>query len=101
MLSRDRDLFQDRGIGYAGTDRKSAAEWSERLAGNPRFAELSEEERGIILDEQRDFDARAAVALTEEERLRLASEYERIGHPAACEVAEWLRGLYRYDPSMF
>ncbi|MBP5188350.1 MAG: hypothetical protein J6Z50_04385, partial [Fibrobacterales bacterium] len=67
----------------------------------PRFPLLSEADREIILGEQRDFDARAAVALTEEERLRLASEYERIGHPAACEVAEWLRGLYRYDPSLF
>ena len=29
----------------------------------------------------------------------LAREYERIEHPAAAEVAAWLRGEYRFDPA--
>ena len=101
LLTRDRDAFQDRGIGHAGTQKELAEGWSRKLAENPRFPLLSDADREIVLKEQRDFDRKAADALTEEERLRLASEYERIGHPAACEVAEWLRGLYRYDPSLF
>ena len=35
----------------------------------------------------------------ESKRQQLAREYDRIEDPAAVEIAEWLRGGYRFDPA--
>ena len=101
LLDRDRDAFQDRGIGYAGTDRAFAEGWKKRISENPRFATLPEKDRAAIVREHSEFERKVANALTDDERAAKRAEYAAIDHPAAREVAEWLDGLYRCHPESF
>jgi hypothetical protein len=37
-------------------------------------------------------------AISAEQRTQLAADYQRIDHPAAAELVDWLGEGYRFDP---
>jgi hypothetical protein len=45
------------------------------------------------------FEHEGLIGMGEARRHRLATEYGKLPGPAAQEVAQWLRGEYRFDPS--
>lgn len=60
------------------------------LVGAPLAALLR---RDVELLQQSGLDA-----ISSEERVRLADDYQRIDHPAAAELVDWLNEGYRFDP---
>ena len=54
--------------------------------------------RRLLLDQSR-FEELGLAGLSAAEREQLAAEYAKLGDPAAAEIADWLRGGYRFDPA--
>jgi hypothetical protein len=54
--------------------------------------------RQLQLDQQK-FEVGGLSAMSASERRETAEVYERITDPAAAEIADWLRGGYRFDPA--
>lgn len=64
------------------------------------LADLYPADLVALLERDRDlFEERGLDAIESERGAALADEYQRIDHPAAREVAQWLRGEYAFDPA--
>ena len=76
---------------YGQPDAGSNKEWAETLFGTD-LAHALLQDLGRFQDEGLD-------GLSEDDRQQLADRYASFDHPAAGEVAGWLRGEYAFDPA--
>lgn len=96
LIRRDLTLFQERGIGAAGTVSTVFDDWERGILRSPHFSGLTPEEQSELREESAAFARKLPTALTEREREVLASEYGAVDHPAAEEIVGWLQGRYAF-----
>ncbi len=70
--------------------------FDERLA--LALAELPAALAGLLQQHWQDFQRRGLDGMSEGEKQVIAAQCDQLAHPAAAELADWLREAYRFDP---
>ncbi len=98
LIERDLELFQERGIGLAGTIPSLFESWERNILNSETFSLLTSAEQQQLREESDAFARKLPNSLSEEERRSLAQEYREIDHPMAREIVDWLEGGYAFKP---